>query len=889
VVFLILAILSAAAGDPSVDLARAEARDLWLHHPAIGDPSWDSFEREPGNPIFAGSDPLPWAVNGFLFRDPPSGRWFAFAGLYPRGYWSPRGGQKCRVLRERDGGGWEDLGDALAGEPKSFDGDGTNPGAVPDVSVVFDAGAYHMVYDWANPSNSRGGLAHARADRPEGPYRRDPAPIHDDARQAPILGRYVRAYGATLLRRERDWIVLHMMSTPGNAGGTWALAAMTAERPEGPYRGPTLLLFPQSGRFHPPIVEFYPAFAHGGFAYAPATSVAANRSFQAVFRAPLERAHEPAAWEAFALGSVWHDEAVPFEARGIWGQTFSGQVGPDGHLRAFFPSRTAGDRGAIGIASRPWAKPFRDGFVLSAPNGPSAAILRQDRDDFRLRAAVRSTGNWTVAWASRGPLGPDRTSADAVPDARMRTRRMELRRTGSGWSVSTIGEDGASMAIAKGEKAPPAGGREEVEIERRGPSARIVLGGVEAASIEGGDPGSGRIEVWAEAGTILAADRFEVEGRGRAGTERWISTEAIAGSGAAAEDWAPVRSDRFLFGSGHESRAAGASAKWSYRGRGFRLFAPRGPGYGKGIVAVDGDDAGEIDFAAPIPGPSEPVLARDLPDGLHAVALRPAAGRIPCDVLEILAPETPGISGMPPATSGSAALPGAPAKPVRSDWPRKYESLEGQEARSLLQGAIDFGRGKLGEPAIPVRTVHLRRSAPLEEKPELRRGFRLTEIVDSEKGVFAIYLDARPGDAAFIGQLAHEAFHLFNARMRDLYVEGLNSLLSQEYLKARGLPWESWLEHFRAGKEPVYGGAYFLVHELADEVGLEEIHGMLRHAVESSRDPDQMEIDIDRWLASLGPAKAARARAVIARRFDALDAVRRRDGSDLAFRKPREG
>jgi len=243
-----------------------------------------------------------------------------------------------------------------------------------------------------------------------------------------------------------------------------------------------------------------------------------------------------------------------------------------------------------------------------------------------------------------------------------------------------------------------------------------------------------------------------------------------------------------------------------------------------------------------------------------------------------------------PAADGPSRerLPGSPSKPIRSDWHLRYESLEGEAARSLLDAAIALGRKRLGEPAIPIRTVHLRRSVPLEEGAGVRKGFQLTEIADSEKGVFAIYLSARPGDAAFAGQVAHEGFHLFNARLRDVYVEGLNGVLAEELLRERGLDWGIWEKHFRDGREPLYGGSFFLVRELVREVGAEGMMALLRFAVDSPADPAWMEIDIDRWLASLGPSLAARARAVIARRYDGLEAVRRRDAREMSFRRPRD-
>ena len=42
----------------SVDFARATYRDAWMRHPVYGDPSFDPFERLPGNPILRGAPPF---------------------------------------------------------------------------------------------------------------------------------------------------------------------------------------------------------------------------------------------------------------------------------------------------------------------------------------------------------------------------------------------------------------------------------------------------------------------------------------------------------------------------------------------------------------------------------------------------------------------------------------------------------------------------------------------------------------------------------------------------------------------------------------------------------------------------------------------------------------
>src|SRR5512147_30501 len=60
---------SAGANKAKIDFAESRHVDDWLRHPVYGDPSFDSFERLAGNPIYRGSREFAWPVNGFLFID----------------------------------------------------------------------------------------------------------------------------------------------------------------------------------------------------------------------------------------------------------------------------------------------------------------------------------------------------------------------------------------------------------------------------------------------------------------------------------------------------------------------------------------------------------------------------------------------------------------------------------------------------------------------------------------------------------------------------------------------------------------------------------------------------------------------------------------------------
>ena len=372
----------------SVDYAKAAHRENWLRHPVYGDPSFDTFTRAPGNPIHRGAPPLEWPVNGFLFEDPRSGHWFVYVGRYPKNYaMGPDKDMDCVVYRSTDHGAhWECLGPIFDAAPFTFAGGVSPVKYAPDVSVVYADGRYHMVYDFAtanstwesqtSPKNgAENGFAYAWADRPEGPYHRTPKPVYRSGSYPPLLGKYQRGYAATLLRRKHDWLVLAMSDSGPHM--SWALTGMTATNPEGPYSAPKILRCVDDFYYHPPLLEFFPAFAHDGRIYAPATSVAMNRNFQAMFRVKTEDAMNPDAWELWQDGSVWHSEFVENESYGIWGQTFSGFVSRDAQFQVMFPGRDPQGMGTINLASRPWKNAYHDGFVASGNEGRSLALLKK--------------------------------------------------------------------------------------------------------------------------------------------------------------------------------------------------------------------------------------------------------------------------------------------------------------------------------------------------------------------------------------------------------------------------------------------------------------------------------------------------------------------------------
>ena len=626
------------------DYAESRFVDMWLRHPVFGEPSFDSFERRPGNPILTGAPPYGWPVNGFLFFDPVSGNWYIYVGDYATGYLGPPP-SRCLLYRSTNRGqSWENLGAVVEGDAAMFD----RNGHTPDVSVVHDGRLYHMVYDWCTnefvnrggvPYSREGGLAHAWSEKPEGPWHRDPQPITFNSTLTPLLGKYQRTYAASLLRRRRDWLILGMMDA---APWSWALFAMSAPNPQGPYSERKLVRHVEGPYYHPPLLEFYPAFSDGDSVYATATSVARNRDFQVMFRAPLEQATEESAWKIYRHGSVWHSEDVPNETYGLWGQTFSGSIDRDRRLWAMFPSRNRQGLGTINMASRPWAQPLRArGFRLSGHDAPSLTCLRHSYSDFTLDAELRVSGTARIIWNYHAPLGPDKPVSDAKlhPLSLARHQGLEL---GDQWSLVTLDAGGARQVVASG--SARSNGAWNVSVQRKANGATVLAldgkavwtGTMEPDQGAIGKFDQGAIGLLASPHSHVSVDRFAIAGQPLPGKLSYLYTEGWLGAGENPANWVEQTDPAFRFRVGAVRRAEGGRVKWNFLGSGFTLWSPKGPDYGVVEARLDGELVGTLELKAPESRPSQPLLHKTgLPDTFHALSLEPRGGRLVVDSLDV--------------------------------------------------------------------------------------------------------------------------------------------------------------------------------------------------------------------------------------------------------------
>ncbi|HEX7240285.1 MAG TPA: hypothetical protein VF263_08480 [Longimicrobiaceae bacterium] len=218
-------------------------------------------------------------------------------------------------------------------------------------------------------------------------------------------------------------------------------------------------------------------------------------------------------------------------------------------------------------------------------------------------------------------------------------------------------------------------------------------------------------------------------------------------------------------------------------------------------------------------------------------------------------------------------------------WHEHYPPVRSAAADRLLRRAIERARALLGEPVVPIRRVHLRLSTPLDPGRGLRSGFRLTELVSAREGVFTIYLSRSPAEYAFEGQLAHEAAHLLNARLSDVYAEGVCTVFAERLLRERGSDWTGWERHFRSGEDRLHGLSYAMMSEVWSAAGDEAMRRFLSHA--KLTHADGMHLDVEAWLRTLPPPVQRQVRGIIGRHAAPIRRELGRTGTALAFVLPR--
>jgi len=164
--------------------------------------------------------------------------------------------------------------------------------------------------------------------------------------------------------------------------------------------------------------------------------------------------------------------------------------------------------------------------------------------------------------------------------------------------------------------------------------------------------------------------------------------------------------------------------------------------------------------------------------------------------------------------SVTCLLVGCPAltkKPVAVPYHQLYQTIEDPEVQQFLDAGLQLLRRVHGPLEFSVNEVLLRHSKKNGNgyRYAIVEGFSLTEIVDAEAGIFAIYISVPPSHREFYLLLAHEIGHLKQPSLVDDWaMEGFCMLFSKYLCGQLGHDWSIWERRLHADSDDPYARAY---------------------------------------------------------------------------------
>ena len=642
--FLFFSILfnSCKVSNEENDYALFSQQDEWSHDYAFGSPSWDTFERFSNNPVYRGRKGMEWPVNGFLYSDPVSHNWYLYIGEYKEYYKSDQDTTtadfNCVILKSSDKGkSWIKVGNLFPPNMLAYDSIKIQ---VPDVMVTYVDGKYHMVFDWVSDNfgwqhAELSGLGYAVADRPEGPFvvSKEPVKINTQYKQKPLLNKYWRMYAPMIVKRKNDWVLLYDMDT--QPARSWALAASTSDRPEGPYGDTKIIRHEEGKMYYPPLLEYFPAFVYDGYVYLPSTSLSINRNYQYVQRVKIEDVTDPGKYEVFNAGSFWHAEDVENEYVGIWGQTFTGFIDDKDSIYVMFPSKDPKDYGTINLAKASWDHLYRNrGFNLTANEGNSFSYIKKAVEVKDINIEFKLEGTMHIIWDFHTPLdilnGWGKFTLNHN-DADYK----EIVVNKNNWKINIYDSGKNILHVDSGEIQHWTPTGNNLQIKKEDGKYSLFINNVKCwEGILKSNPGV--VGVSLDPNSYLFADRFVVEGPQRKGFVTYGFYRALVAAGNQDDNWVFKKDTIFLYGKGAVSKRDSSFAKWNFDGKGFELFSPKGPMYGTINIYLDGKLLKHLSLKNPRELKSSVIFkSGDLITRSHAVYIESLDGPLPVDCLKI--------------------------------------------------------------------------------------------------------------------------------------------------------------------------------------------------------------------------------------------------------------
>ena len=623
------------------DYALLTHKGDWSHDYALGSPSWDTFERLPGNPVYRGRKGMEWPVNGFLYSDPVSKNWYLYIGEYKEFYKSDQDPLtedfKCVIFKSTDKGrSWNKCGDLFPPSMQCYD---SLKIQAPDVMVTYSDGKYHMVFDWLAQSGWQrtdiSGIGYAVADKPEGPFvvSKTPAKFNTQYKQNPLHKKYWRMYAPMIVKRKNDWVLLYMMDTTPTS--SWALAVSTAPNPEGPYSDAKIILNVEQKTYYQPLQEYFPAFLHDGYVYFPSTSVSVNRNYQSVHRAKVEDLTNPDKYQLFSDGAFWHSENVENEYSGIWGQTFTGFVGDNDSIYVMFPSKDPHDYGTINLAKGSWSNFDKTkGFNLTANEGNTFSYLKRWIDITEIDLKFKLDGTMHLIWDFHSPIDIlNSWGKFSLTQEDADYKEIVIDR--AGWKINQYENGKSIIHVDSGKISRWNANENRLQLLKENGKYILVLNGEKQWNgILKSNPGIVGVALMPH--SFLLANSFVVNGEQKQGSVIYGFYQALVNSGNYDNDWTFKKDSLFLCGRGAVSKKDSSFVKWNFDGKGFELYSPKGPDYGSVNIYLDGKFLKNIVLKNLKNLKSSVVYKSDeFPLGSHAVYLESMDGLLPLDCINI--------------------------------------------------------------------------------------------------------------------------------------------------------------------------------------------------------------------------------------------------------------
>ena len=224
---------------------------------------------------------------------------------------------------------------------------------------------------------------------------------------------------------------------------------------------------------------------------------------------------------------------------------------------------------------------------------------------------------------------------------------------------------------------------------------------------------------------------------------------------------------------------------------------------------------------------------------------------------------------------------------MATKWYMHYQAIKDADADRFMQDGIKLVKQFYGEPIIPIKTVRLCYTVPLDPNSQLRQHFQLCELVDQEAGEFTIYLSHQPDAYSFHGQLGHEIAHLLNPLIYDAYVEGLNTRFAEKLVTTWNLDWSGWADYFQKDNDPFYARTYHMMKEIDEFLAEGELSNLLLFAEPIGDNSTHQKINIEAWLKTLAREKRDIVKFIIFKYAAGIEIARRQSHSSYHFAIPR--